>query len=188
MIFPTEIVSCGDYFCSECIEDHIGNTQSETCPVCSERIADYTLKTNFKMAKIIEKIINLFPKNISEYILKFSRRKAELLDRQVQLAELRTKYESIDHTPNDPFLVIFQAWTEFEKKKFTSGISKYSRGEPREYYCWIVRLARDWVIHHANHTDLSVAVHNLGLVGEEVPTAPLDADLMRQRLLKFIRF
>jgi hypothetical protein len=116
------------------------------------------------------------------FFFRFAKRKAQLSDEQKQLETLHAKYESIDQTSGDPFLAIFQSWTEFERKKFASGIARYPQGEPREYYCWIVRLARDWVLHHATHTDLSVALFNIGLQASD----PIDTQTMRNRLLKFI--
>jgi hypothetical protein len=111
--------------------------------------------------------IVLSPYELKLYTERFLDRKRELLDRQDKLSTLRRKQEELFQSVSDPFLSISESWSPYEKLKFRNGISKYPIGEARELYCWMVQLTEDWVLKQANQTDVSIALSNLDLGGEE---------------------
>ena len=169
LVFPAEVSPCHHIFCSSCIESFTLNDSSDCCPYCDTRLNSYKLRTKYNFVNILDKAMKivLSPYELKLYTERFLGRKRELLDRQDKLSTLRGKQEELFQSMSDPFLSISQSWSPYEKLKFRNGISKYPIGEARELYCWMVQLTEDWVLKQANQTDVSIALSNLDLGGEE---------------------
>jgi hypothetical protein len=139
------------------------------------------------MVNIIEKALKILlpATEYQSYSQRLAFRKQELVQRQRTLHHLKEKQESVKYSPRsgDPFLLICQTWSNYEKLQFMKGIAKHPYGESREFFCWMVRLTEDWVLREANQTDLSVAVHNLDLFRSR---DDFSVDEARDALLRFI--
>lgn len=187
IVFPTELLPCSHLFCSSCVETFVIRNSAGDCPHCQTPITSYKARTKFNFVNIIEKALKLglTDREFLTYSHRMSHRKHELLQRQRTLATLREKQESVQYSPKsgDPFLLVCQTWSAYEKQIFQKGISKYPYGEAREYYCWMVRLTEDWVLKDANKTDISVAIGNLDLLRSR---DELSLDEARDALLRFI--
>ena len=187
MVIPTGVSPCNDHFCNECIEYHF--RQSNACPDCGHPARLLELKPNPKMANMIDKVLShLLPQSsYDNFTTRLNQRKSVLILRHNQLKRLMEKFNSCvamkDPQSPDPFLVIYQTWTQFERSKFSKGIANYPIGDPRTYYCWIVGLTPEWIFHYANKTELCVAMNNLEIVR---PVSELSIDEMQQRLIRFI--
>jgi hypothetical protein len=168
LVFPTEITPCTHLLCSACVESFILNNSSSECPECKGSITSFKARTKFNFSGMIEKALKviLSEREFHIYAERVTHRKNDLLQRQRSLGVLREKQESVQYSAKsgDPFLLICQMWSAYERDKFFRGIKRYPYGEAREYYCWMVRLTEEWVLRDANKTDLSVAVSNLNLL------------------------
>jgi hypothetical protein len=187
LVFPSELSPCSHLFCSECIEETTMRSPAAKCPVCMSGLSTYKLRTNFNLIVLFQKILRVvLPKeDFEKHVIRLSRRKAELVERKQSLAALRNKHSSVQYSPRsgDPFLLICQTWTEYERHKFMKGIQKFPIGEAREFYCWMVRLTEHWVKYDANETDLSVSIFNLGLLQNQ-PVRSFEES--KDALLRFI--
>jgi hypothetical protein len=188
MVIPTSVFPCNDHFCHECIEDHFRS--SDQCPTCNNPVHYLAMKPNRKMTQIMDEVLlRTLPLSMyTEFVDRVNRRKSVLLSRHTQLKQLMEKYETvIDQTKSssslDPFLVIYQTWTQFERTKFSKGISNYPIGDARTYYCWIVGLTPEWIKHYASQIELGVAMNNLGI---SRPVRELSIGEMQNQLLRFI--
>jgi hypothetical protein len=168
LCFPTEVTPCSHLFCSTCIEAYTRQNASNSCFQCGAEVTSFKCQTKYNFVNIIEKALKmvLTESEYSDYQQKSSMRKQELLDRNRTLSLLKEKHESIEYSPRtgDPFLLVCQTWSEYEKHKFMKGIAKHPYGESRQFYCWMVRLTDEWIRRDANLTDLSVALRNLDLL------------------------
>ena len=171
LTFPAELSPCSHLSCSECVEKFTLYDASPRCPVCDGLLNSFKLKIKYNFTSIVHKAMNflLSERELEIYAERFSRRKADLVQRQSSLDELRVKGEKMMQRSNgkilsDPFLLVCQTWTAYEKQKFQRGIAKFPIGEGRELFCWMVRLTEHWVKFDANETDISVALLNLDLL------------------------
>ena len=139
------------------------------------------------MINMIDKVLShiLDQSSYNNFTTRLNHRKSVLIQRHNKLNRLMEKFNAIssDKKTPDPFLTIYQTWTQFERTKFSKGITNYPIGDPRIYYCWIVGLTPEWVFHYANRTELGVAMTNLGLPR---PVSELSVEEMQQRLIRFI--
>lgn len=185
MVIPTGVSPCNDHFCNECIENHLRSTPE--CPSCSVPVELLQTHPNPKMTQIIDKVLSrvLRPDEYSDYLTRVNQRKSILLFRHNQLKLLMDRFKTVEKETKigDPFLTIYQSWTQFEKMKFSKGILNYPIGDARKYYCWIVGLTPEWIVHYANQTELGVAFTNLEIPR---PVEELPMDEMKQRLIRFI--
>ena len=187
MVIPTGVSPCNDHFCNECLENHFRG--SNLCPTCGSPARLLETKPNPKMTNMIDKVLShiLSPPSYTTFTTRLNQRKSVLIHRHNQLNKLIEKFESINGSTStnnpDPFLAIYQTWTQFEKTKFSKGIANYPIGDPRIYYCWIVGLTPEWVFHYANQTELGVAMGNLGIIR---PVSELSVEEMQQQLIRFI--
>ena len=188
MVIPTTVWPCNDHFCNECIEDHF--RASDTCPSCHSPVRLLETRPNPNMTNIIDKVLgHIFGGSSSCYknfTARLNQRKSILNNRHNQLNQLVTKFQTIESESNgstDPFLTIYQTWTQFERTKFSKGIANYPIGDPRTYYCWIVGLTPEWILHYANQTELSVALGNLGIAR---PLSEISVEQMQRQLIRFI--
>lgn len=168
LVFPTELLPCNHLFCSECVDSFtLGNT-SNTCPQCQQSLSTYKTKVKYNVVTIVEKALRLVlvGNQLMSYMARFSKKKAELMERYRCLSTLKAKQHELCSSSNaaDPFLSVSQAWSAFEKHKFKNGIMRYPLGEARELYCWMVQLTEDWVGRVANRTEISIALSNLDLM------------------------
>ena len=188
LVFPSEVSPCGHFFCSSCITSFTLRNPANDCPECSTALTTYKCKTSFNLVSLFQQILKmvLSPTEYVRYTERCSVEKALLVDRQRALSNLKAKHDSVTYSPRtgDPFLMISQSWTEYEKHKFRIGIAKHPIGEAREFYCWMVRLTEHWVLYDANETDLSVVLFNLDLM-QDGPTAR-SADKCRDAIIRFI--
>ena len=115
----------------------------------------------------------------SSYASRHDACKSTLLAQNAAVEKLRAKVASLTISQNiDPFLLISQTWTHFERLKFQKSIAKYT-GEAREYFCWMVRLTAHWVNFDANDLDMKIALTNLFI---DCP----EPSHMKDKLLRFI--
>lgn len=188
LVFPAELVPCAHLFCSGCIGSLTKESSCSRCPTCHTELSTFKTRTCYNLIVIFQKILRIVlnKSDFDLYIDRLNRRKAELIQQQKALAALRDKHGSIEYSPRtgDPFLLICQLWSEYERLKFHKGIEKYPLGEAREFYCWMVRLTEQWVKFDATETDLSIAISNLGLLKHQSGERTLVET--RDALLRFI--
>lgn len=160
-VFPTELSPCSHLFCHPCLSSKVW----ESCARCQTYTNTYKLTVKYNLVDIITNLLKLVLTN-ADYAIYLERHntwKSKLVDNQMLLLNLKKKSQLCNISDSDPFLLISQTWTEYERLKFKKGIHKYSFGEPREYFCWLVRLTAHWVQFEANPTDLKIAAQNLGI-------------------------
>lgn len=188
LVFPSEVAPCSHLFCSSCIESFMSSRESDQCPLCSTELSTYKIRTKFNLVQIVDKALKLVlsKREFDSFSVRFTAFKHELFARQQALKQLRVKQEALEYSASsgDPFLLICQAWSQYERLKFFRGIARYPRGEARELYCWMVRLTEEWVRKDANETDISIALFNLDLMQEE--WADRDVNQARDALVRYI--
>lgn len=191
LVFPAELSPCGHLCCSECVEKLTLTESSGSCLVCGSPLNSFKLRVKYNLTSIVEKAakIVLNPLEFAEYNERFSRRKADLVERHSLLEQLKQKQAQVEFSSSlnqqvmDPFLLICQTWTAYEKLKFQRGIAKFPIGEGRELFCWMVRLTEHWVRYDANETDVSVALYNLNLLQDKLDR---NFNESKEALIRFI--
>lgn len=190
LVFPSEMSPCSHLFCSECVEHFTLGEISSGCPVCGSAQTSFKFRVKYNFSSILDKFLKvvLNEREYAKYSDRLARRKADLVERQHLFNELKKKLERIQSSSQqlcDPFLLICQTWTAYEKLKFNRGIAKFPIGEGRELFCWMVRLTEHWVRFDANETDVSVALYNLNLLQGNASRG-VDLNESKEALVRFI--
>ncbi|ELR23567.1 FHA domain containing protein [Acanthamoeba castellanii str. Neff] len=157
-------LECAHSFCSTCLDGWMAQKQPVT------RTPVRALNLDNIIGKIVQKMP---PADKAEW----EERAQKLRKVEEEIKQLQNLIESAK-TRGLRFLVIWDSWTDDEKKIFADGVVRYV-GKPRVLYCSTVGLTSQFV-ESCSRPHLIVAARNLDLLNSP------DIDRLRANLLDFI--
>lgn len=164
-------LECAHSFCSTCLDGWMA--QKQACPVCRQPVTRTPVRA-LNLDNIIGKIVQKMPPADKA---EWEERAQKLRKVEEEIKQLQNLIESAK-TRGLRFLVIWDSWTDDEKKIFADGVVRYV-GKPRVLYCSTVGLTSQFV-ESCSRPHLIVAARNLDLLNSP------DIDRLRANLLDFI--